>query len=243
MRRRGRIEVIPAVDLRRGKCVRLYQGDYNRETIFSENPVEVALKWQSLGAPRLHIVDLDGAAEGELYNLEIIEQLAGALLVPAQVGGGIRRMEAIEKLLKAGIERVVLGTVAVEAPELVKEACHRFRDSIIVGIDARDGYVATHGWRKQTDLKAVEFTKSMAQLGARRFIYTDISRDGTLTEPNFTSIFELVTAIRQPVIAAGGISSINHLKMLKQLGVEGAIIGKALYTGDINLKQALEAVS
>ncbi len=243
MRRRGRIEVIPAVDLRRGKCVRLYQGDYDRETVFSENPVEVALKWQSLGAPRLHIVDLDGAAEGELYNLEIIEQLAGALLVPAQVGGGIRRMEVIEQLLKAGIERVVMGTVAVEAPELVKEACHRFRDSIIVGVDARDGYIATHGWRKQTDLKAVEFTRSMAQLGARRFIYTDISRDGTLTEPNFASIFELVTAIRQPVIAAGGISSINHLKMLKQLGVEGAIVGKALYTGDINLKQALDAVS
>ena len=191
----------------------------------------------------MHIVDLDGAAEGELYNLEIIEEMAGALLIPTQLGGGIRRLETIRQLLKAGIERVILGTVAVEEPELVKEVCYKFGESVIVGIDARDGYIATRGWQRQTELKAVEFTKSMVELGVKRFIYTDISRDGTLTEPNFTSIFELVAAIRQPVIAAGGISSIRHLEMLQKLGVEGAIVGKALYTGDINLKQALAAVS
>ena len=191
----------------------------------------------------MHIVDLDGAAMGELFNLDIIREIASAILVPTQLGGGIRQMEAIGQLLKAGIDRVILGTVAVEDPKLVGEACRNFGDSIIVGIDARDGYVATHGWQEQTELKAVEFTKSMVQLGVKRFIYTDIGRDGTLTEPNFAAIFEMVTAIRQPIIAAGGISSISHLKVLKQLGVEGAIIGKALYTGDINLKQALDAVS
>ncbi len=179
---------------------------------------------------------------GELYNLGIITEIASAALIPIQVGGGIRQLETIDQLLKAGIERVILGTAAVEAPKLIEEACRNFRESIIVGIDARQGCIATHGWRQDTELKAVEFTKSMVQLGVKRFIYTDISRDGTLTEPNFAAIFELVTAIKLPVIASGGISSLNHLKMLKSLGVEGAIVGKALYTGDINLKQALAAI-
>jgi len=203
----------------------------------------MALKWQSLGAPRLHIVDLDGAAQGNLGNLEIIKVLASAVLVPTQLGGGIRKMDTIKELLGAGIERVILGTVAVENPNLVEDACRRFSESIIISIDIRGGWVATHGWRQETRLKAIEFAKSMVKLGVKRFIYTDISRDGTLTEPNFTSISELIDAIRLPIIASGGISSLTHLKMLKQLGAEGAIIGKALYTGDINLKQALEAVS
>jgi len=146
-------------------------------------------------------------------------------------------------LLKAGIERVILGTTAVEDPKLIEEACRKFSDSIIVGIDAREGHIAIHGWRQETGLKAIEFAKSMVQLGAKRFIYTDITRDGTLTEPNFAAISELIDTIRLPVIAAGGISSLNHLRMLKKLGAEGAIVGKALYTGDINLKQALAAVS
>ena len=195
-----------------------------------------------MGAPRLHIVDLDGAAHGELYNLDIIKEIASAVLIPTQVGGGIRRMETVEQLLKVGVERVILGTAAVEDPELVEEACRKFSESIIVGVDAREGYLATHGWLQETELKALEFTRSMVQRRVKRFIYTDISRDGTLTEPNFSAIFEMVTAIKLPVIAAGGISSLNHLKMLKQLGAEGAIVGKALYTGDINLKQALDAI-
>ncbi len=203
----------------------------------------MALEWQSLGAPRLHIVDLDGAATGELYNLDIIKELATAILVPTQLGGGIRQLETIEHLLKAGIERVILGTAAVEDPKLIEEACRKFSESIIVGIDAWEGHIATHGWRQETGLKTVEFAKSMVRLGVRRFIYTDISRDGTLTEPNFVAIFELVTAIGLPIIASGGISSLIHLKMLKSLGVEGAIVGKAFYTGDIKLKQALDAIS
>ncbi len=146
-------------------------------------------------------------------------------------------------MLKAGIDRVILGTAAVENPNLVEAACRRFSESIIVGIDTREGWVATHGWRQETRLGAIELAKSMAKLGVKRFIYTDISRDGTLTEPNFAAFSELVDAIRVPIIASGGISSLNHLRMLKQLGAEGAIVGKALYTGDIKLKQALEAVN
>jgi phosphoribosylformimino-5-aminoimidazole carboxamide ribotide isomerase len=203
----------------------------------------VALKWQSIGAPRIHIVDLDGAAQGELGNLEIIRNIAHVLLVPSQLGGGLRDIQTIRDVLTMGIERVILGTVAVENPELVKEACRNFNDYIIVSIDARDGKVATHGWQKETSRETVEFAQYLVKLGVRRFIYTDIVRDGTLTEPNFTAISELIHAMRIPVIAAGGISSILHLKMLKQLGVEGAIIGKALYTGDINLKEALSELN
>ena len=233
------IEIIPAIDIRDGRCVRLYQGNFDQETVFSDDPVEVALQWQSLGAPRLHIVDLDGAFSGEVYNLDIITEIASAVLIPTQLGGGIRKLETIEQMLKAGIERVILGTAAVEDEELIKQACQRFRESIIVGIDAREGYVSTHGWRQETKLEAVELAQSMVKLGVRRFIYTDINRDGTLTEPNFSATAELINAVKAPIIASGGISSLNHLKMLKSLGVEGAIIGKALYTGDIDLKQAL----
>ncbi len=211
------------------------------ETVFSDDPIQVALQWQSLGAPKLHIVDLDGAASGEPGNMDIIRVIAGAMLVPTQLGGGIRRMDTIKELLSAGIERIILGTAAVEDPQLVEEACRSFGESIIVGVDAHEGNIAIHGWREKTGLKAVEFVESMIELGARRFIYTDISRDGTLTEPNFSAIFEMVDTSRLPIIAAGGISSLNHIKILKRLGVEGAIIGKALYTGDIDLKQAIAA--
>jgi phosphoribosylformimino-5-aminoimidazole carboxamide ribotide isomerase len=237
------IEIIPAIDIRQGRCVRLYQGNFEQETVFSDDPVEVALQWQSLGIPRLHIVDLDGAFSGEVYNLDIITEIASAVLVPTQLGGGIRSLKTIEQLLKAGIERVILGTAAVEDPELIKRACQRFRESIIVGIDAREGFVSTHGWLKDTELRAIELAQSMVKLGVRRFIYTDINRDGTLTEPNFAATAELINAIRAPIIASGGVSSLNHLRMLRALGAEGAIVGKALYTGDIDLKEALEAVS
>ena len=196
-----------------------------------------------MGASRLHIVDLDGAATGEPVNLEIIKNIASAAMVPTQLGGGLRDIDTVQRMLSLGIERVILGTVAVENPDLVKEACKRFNDYIIISIDARDGFVSTHGWLKETNLTTVQFAAEMMKLGARRFIYTDIVRDGTLTEPNFTAIAELVNSTQTPVIAAGGISSILHLKMLKQLGVEGAIIGKALYTGDIKLKEALAVIN
>jgi len=196
-----------------------------------------------MGAPRLHIVDLDGAASGEVSNLDIITEIAGAVLIPTQLGGGIRRIETVEQMLKAGIERVILGTAALEDPQLIEQACRKYRESIIISIDARQGYVASRGWLNDTGRRAVELAQFMVGIGVGRFIYTDIDRDGTLTEPNFSATAELINAIKAPVIAAGGISSINHLKMLKSLGAEGAIIGKALYTEDINLKRAIAALS
>jgi phosphoribosylformimino-5-aminoimidazole carboxamide ribotide isomerase len=195
-----------------------------------------------MGAPRLHIVDLDGAAAGEIRHREIIRNIAGAVLIPVQVGGGIRDLETIKTLLKDGVERVVLGTAAVEIPALVIEVCQYFAESVIVSIDTRDGIVATHGWAKTTDRTAAALAKTMMQVGVERFIYTDINRDGTLTEPNFSAIAEMIETVDRPVIAAGGIASLNHLKMLKKLGAEGAIVGKALYTGDISLKQALAEI-
>ena len=201
------------------------------------------MKWQSIGAPRIHIVDLDGAAQGELGNLEIIQNIAQVLLIPSELGGGLRDIDTVRKVLKLGIERVILGTAAVENPEMVKKACRNFNDYIAVSIDARDGKVATHGWQKETSRETIEFAQYLVGLGVRRLIYTDIVRDGTLTEPNFAAISELIHAVQVPVIAAGGISSVLHLKMLKKLGVEGAIIGKALYTGDINLKEALNELN
>jgi phosphoribosylformimino-5-aminoimidazole carboxamide ribotide isomerase len=205
--------------------------------------LDVALKWQSIGATRLHIIDLDGAAQGDVVNREVISQIGSAMMIPTQIGGGIRSLETIETMFKLGIDRVILGTLAVEDPNLVKEACRRYGNSIIVSLDAKDGFIAVHGWQKETVLATIEFARSLTLLGVKRFIYTDISRDGTLTEPNFTAIYELIQEIGLPVIAAGGISSITHLKILKQLGAEGCIIGKALYSGDINLKKALAAVN
>ena len=222
--------------------MRLYQGDYNQETVFSENPVEVALEWQSLGAPRLHIVDLDGAASGELCNLDIIKEITETVLIPIEVGGGIRNMAAVDDLLKAGVGRVILGTAAVEDATFIEEACNKYPGSIVVGVDARGGNVAIKGWLEETGLKALDFMQAMERKGVNNFIYTDISRDGTLTEPNFAAIFEVVNAIRSPIIAAGGVCSVLHLKLLSRIGVSGAIIGRALYTGDINLKDALDAL-
>ena len=241
MEKRGdtTIEIIPAVDIRDGRCVRLYQGDYAIETVFSDDPLDQALKWQSLGAPRLHIVDLDGAATGEIKNLEIIRSIAAGLLIPTQLGGGIRDIDTISEVLKAGVERVILSTAAVENPELVREACRLYRESVIVSLDARDGNIAIHGWRTGTELNVLDFARSMIKLGVRRFIYTDINRDGTLTEPDFSAISELMEVVRVPVVAAGGVSSLNHIKVLQKLGAEAAIVGKAIYTGDIDLKKAL----
>jgi phosphoribosylformimino-5-aminoimidazole carboxamide ribotide isomerase len=235
------MEIIPAIDLRNGKCVRLYQGDYEKETVFSDDPASVALRWQSEGAKRLHLVDLDGAAKGELCNLDAIEKIAAAVEIPVQVGGGVRSLETIEQLLKLGVGRAILGTVAVEDPDLAEEACQRFGEQIIIGIDARDGQAATRGWLQQSTVTAGELAARMVGLGARRFIYTDISRDGTLTSPNFEAVADFLSQVGVPVIAAGGISAVEHLTKLAALGAEGAIVGRAIYTGDINLKNALGA--
>lgn len=175
--------------------------------------------------------------------MEIIRDIARVMLIPVQLGGGIRKIETVEALLKTGIERVILGTAAVEDPRFIAEACRRYSDSVIVGIDARRGMIATRGWVKETGVTALALAQSMAKIGVRRFIYTDIERDGTLTEPNFSAIAGLIDELGLPVIAAGGIASLQHLKMLQKLGAEGAIVGKALYTRDINLKEAIAELS
>lgn len=234
------MEIIPAVDIRGGRCVRLYQGDYSKETVFSEDPVAVALQWQMQGARWLHLVDLDGAARGEPVNLPIIETIVKRVTISVEVGGGIRDVGTVTRLLDLGVKRVVLGTVAAEKPEMVAELCQKYGEAIAVGIDARDGYVATRGWLEDTGVTALELAKKMAALGVKRIIYTDIKRDGTLTEPDFDAIGQMVRGVDLPIIAAGGISRLEHLKRLKELGVEGAIIGRALYTRDIDLRQALK---
>ncbi len=199
------------------------------------------MRWHTLGATRLHVIDLDGAETGELKNIDIIKLIAA--FSPIQVGGGVRSMEAIESLIKINVDRIILGTIAVEKPAMVKDACHRFGEMIVGGIDVRDGRVAINGWQQQTELELLEYARGLAKLGVQRFIFTDISRDGTLTEPNFTQTFELIENVGLPVIASGGISTLSHLKLMEKIGAEGVIIGKALYTGNINLEQALAAVN
>jgi phosphoribosylformimino-5-aminoimidazole carboxamide ribotide isomerase len=233
------MEIIPAIDLKNGKCVRLYQGDYSKETVFSDDPVATALKWQEKGARWLHLVDLDGAAAGEVRNSDSIRNIVKNTQLNVELGGGIRREEIVEQLIKLGVKRVILGTVAVEQTELTRRIIKRFGDAIVVGIDARDSYVTTHGWLKISTMTVLELSLMMAAIGAKRIIYTDVKRDGTLTEPNYETTAELVKSLKIPVVASGGISATEHIRKLAALGVEGAIIGKALYTGDIDLAEAL----
>ena len=239
------MEVIPAIDLLGGKCVRLYQGDYDQASIFSDNPVEVARQWATEGATRLHVVDLDGAKAGKSVNLPVIEAIAKAISIPVQVGGGLRDRQGVARLLATGVERAILGTVAVEQPDLVGELCQEFPNQIVVGIDARDGKVATRGWLETSEVLAIELAARMAQQGAAAIIYTDIHRDGTLSGPNMEALRELAEATKIPVIASGGVSSLTDLLSLLSLeasGVTGAIVGRAIYTGDVNLKEAVRAV-
>ena len=233
------MEIIPAVDIRGGKCVRLYQGDYNQETIFNENPVTAALTWYSQGARWLHIVDLDGAVAGRPQNMGVVEEIIEESGLSIELGGGIRQKEVAEKLLRRGVGRIILGTAAIENRELVQKLCQQFNEAIAVSLDARDGKIAIHGWQKNTVFEVLQLSREMVDAGARRLIYTDIKRDGTLTEPNFDMINKLLAEVNIPVIVAGGISSEEHLRRLKQLGAAGAVIGKALYTGDIDLGEAV----
>jgi phosphoribosylformimino-5-aminoimidazole carboxamide ribotide isomerase len=233
------MEIIPAIDLKGGKCVRLYQGDYSKETVFSVDPVATALKWQEQGASWLHLVDLDGAAAGEVRNTQAIEDIVKNTSLHVELGGGIRRADVVEQLIKLGVKRVILGTVAVEQIELTRRIIKKFGEAIVVGIDARDSYVTTHGWMKISTMTVLELSQAMAAIGASRIIYTDVKRDGTLTEPNYDTTAELVRTLKIPVVASGGVSSIEHIRKLAALGAEGVIIGKALYTGDIDLKEAL----
>ncbi|MDJ0649064.1 MAG: 1-(5-phosphoribosyl)-5-[(5-phosphoribosylamino)methylideneamino]imidazole-4-carboxamide isomerase [Xenococcaceae cyanobacterium MO_188.B19] len=239
------MEVIPAIDLLDGKCVRLYQGDYAKSQVFDDNPVAVARQWEQQGATRLHLVDLDGAKSGKTTNLAAIEAIVKVLTIPVQVGGGLRDRASVSRLLDLGVQRAILGTVAVEQPELITQWCAEFPQQIVVGIDARNGKVATRGWLETSEVLAPDLANRMAKQGAAAIIYTDIHRDGTMSGPNMSALRELATAIDIPVIASGGVSSLTDLLSLlalEPLGVTGAIVGRAIYTGDINLKEAIQAV-
>jgi phosphoribosylformimino-5-aminoimidazole carboxamide ribotide isomerase len=233
------LEIIPAVDLKDGRCVRLYQGDFSRE-ILSEEPLGVALRWQEQGASRLHVVDLEGAATGRPVNIDIVREIASQARVPLQVGGGVRDMETARLLLEAGVQRVLLGTAAVESPDFVRRALAELgSEAVVVSVDARGGRVALRGWKEESGVDALELLGRMAEAGVRRFVYTDIAQDGTLTQPNFDAVAEAISTVDCPVIAAGGISSVEHLLRLAELGAEGAIVGTALYTGAIDLREAV----
>jgi phosphoribosylformimino-5-aminoimidazole carboxamide ribotide isomerase len=239
------MEVIPAIDLLGGNCVRLYQGDYGQSEVFGEDPVTMAKQWQDQGATRLHLVDLDGAKTGEPVNFSAIEKIVNALEIPVQVGGGLRDRTRVAQLLSLGVKSAILGTVAVEKPELVGELCQEFPGQIIVGIDARNGKVATKGWLETSEVEAIDLAQRMATFGAAAIIYTDIHRDGTMQGPNLDALRELCTHISIPVIASGGVSSVTdllNLLGLEAIGVTGAIVGRAIYTGDVVLKEAIRAV-
>ncbi len=241
------MEIIPAIDIRGGRCVRLEQGDYARETVFDDAPLAVAQHWQNAGAKRLHVVDLDGARDGQPRNEGTVRAILGASRVPVQVGGGIRDIAAIQRYLEAGADRVILGTTAVKDQTTLVNAAVLFRERLAVGVDARDGAVATEGWTETSTIQATDLVQQLSEMGVARIIYTDILRDATLTGPNLAAVHHLLQFIsglpsRVHMLVAGGLSSIEDLRRLAELPVEGAIIGKALYTGDINLAQAITAV-
>lgn len=232
--------IYPAIDIKDGRCVRLVQGKFNDVTVYSDHPVDMAVKFEQMGAQYLHVIDLDGARLGQPQNIAVASEMAVRLGIPIQLGGGIRTIETMEIILCKGIERIILGTSAVNDQELVKKAVQSFGNNLAVAIDAKDGLVAIEGWAKTSSFTAVGFAKKMEELGAKVIIYTDISRDGMLKGPNLKAMEEMVRAVKIDVIASGGVTNIQDIKNLKEIGVSGAIVGKALYTGDVDLKEAIE---
>ncbi|SEI95227.1 1-(5-phosphoribosyl)-5-[(5-phosphoribosylamino)methylideneamino] imidazole-4-carboxamide isomerase [Propionispira arboris] len=234
--------IFPAIDIRNGKCVRLTKGDFKQETIFADQPEVMAKQWADKGAEFLHVVDLDGALAGKTMNAAAIEAILQTVTIPIQLGGGIRTLENIEMLLDLGIARVILGSIAVRSPELVKAACAKFGSKIVVGIDAKAGIVAVDGWGVSGNVKADKLAVKMAQVGVERIIYTDISRDGTLSGVNVEATARLAKASGIKVIASGGVSSMEDIRQVKAAGkdgVEGVIVGKAIYTNSLVLEDAL----
>ena len=235
--------IFPAIDIRGGKCVRLFKGDFEKETVFSDSPAEMARKWEDEGAEFLHLVDLDGARAGSPQNFETVKKIVAAINIPVELGGGIRTMKDADEALAVGVRRVILGSVAVRDPELVREACEKYGDRVVVGIDARDGIVAVDGWGVSGDIDAVTLARKMKGVGVKTVIYTDISRDGTLSGVNVEATKSLAEESGLMVVASGGVSSIDDIKALKKVessGIEGVICGKSIYTGSLSLHDALE---
>ena len=238
--------IIPAIDLRGGKCVRLLRGDYAQETVYGDDPVAMGRRWVDEGATFLHVVDLDGALQGQAVNGAAIAGLCSSLSIPIQVGGGVRTVARAGALLALGVDRVIFGTAALEQPEIVADACKRFAGRIAVGIDARDGKVAVKGWTETSEVAAIDLARRMQDAGAARIIYTDISRDGTGEGVNADATAALAAALDIPVIASGGVGSLDHIRALlphESAGVEGVIVGRALYTGAVVLAEAIAVSS
>ncbi|MCL2678015.1 MAG: 1-(5-phosphoribosyl)-5-[(5-phosphoribosylamino)methylideneamino]imidazole-4-carboxamide isomerase [Clostridiales bacterium] len=236
------MQIIPAIDLRDGKCVRLVEGRLEAETVYSDDPPAQAMLFKNAGVELIHVVDLDGAFCGQPRNLEVVREIVAVSGLKVELGGGIRDMETIEKILAAGIERVVLGTAAIRQPALVAQACREYGERIVLGLDSRDGMVAIEGWESTVAKSPLALAREMRELGLRRLIYTDVRRDGTLKGPNFEAIEEMHRSSGMQVIASGGVKSLACIEALKKIGVEGAIIGMAIYSGEINLADALEIV-
>jgi phosphoribosylformimino-5-aminoimidazole carboxamide ribotide isomerase len=233
--------IYPAIDLRAGKAVRLVEGDFSNETVFDANPVDAALRWQNAGAEWLHVVDLDGARSGSVVNFDAISAIRSAIGSPIELGGGIRTIETAERYFAMGIDRVILGTAAVERTDLVTELAAKWGDRIAVGLDARAGKLATDGWLAQSELTALDVATSLRKAGVATFIVTDIQKDGKLQGPNLAMLKQAQFALRSGVIASGGISTLEDVRAVAALGVDGAIIGRALYDGRIDLAEAIEA--
>lgn len=239
------VEIIPAIDLRAGKVVRLLKGEFTQESTYSSEPIKVADNFARAGVDWIHIVDLDGARYGSLSNMPVYHEIIEKLAVPVQVGGGIRSLQAVEAVLNGGVERVVLGTAAAFQPEVIKEIVLRFgSERVIVGLDVRDGWIAVEGWTQSTAIDPKSIIDNMKEFEISRFIFTDIERDGTLTQPNFDAIDDIVRfgAGDLNIIASGGVGTLDHLRTLSSIGVEAAILGKAIYAGYINLVEAVELV-
>lgn len=233
----------PAIDIKDGKCVRLLKGSFSDVTIYGNDPVSMAKKWESSGGKFIHVVDLDGALKGHGVNADIIKRICSEVNIPVQTGGGIRSMEDIEAKLSCGINRVIIGTKAVSDSNFIKRAVDKYKEKIVIGIDAKDSMVAIEGWEQLSEFKAVDFARRMADIGVSTIVYTDIATDGTLSGPNTAAMREMSCAVPCDIIASGGIGSIDHIESLKDTGVEGVIIGRALYTGAVNLKEALERIN
>lgn len=231
--------IIPAIDIKDGQCVRLIQGDYDQITNYGDDPVSQALEWQALGAEMIHLVDLDGAKEGRLMNGELIRKISQKIDVPLEVGGGIRDTKAVENYIQAGVSRVIIGTAAVNNPEWLNQMVQKYKDKICVSIDAKDGKIATEGWLKATDTDAIEYILKLEEMGVKTIVYTDISKDGMMKGPNFQMYEKISQLSNIDVIASGGVSSLSDVKRLKEMNLYGAIIGRALYEGAIDLKEAL----
>ncbi|HET9660878.1 MAG TPA: 1-(5-phosphoribosyl)-5-[(5-phosphoribosylamino)methylideneamino]imidazole-4-carboxamide isomerase [Thermomicrobiales bacterium] len=233
--------IYPAIDLRDGKAVRLVEGDFSKETVFDANPVEAARRWQNAGAEWLHVVDLDGARSGSTSNASAVAAIRSAVDIPIELGGGIRTIEAAERAFAMGIDRVILGTAAVEHPEMVADLVAKWGDRVAVGLDARDGKLATDGWLAQSERTALDVAAALRQSGVATFIVTDIHKDGKLQGPNLAMLKQAQFTLRSGVIASGGISTIEDVREVAAIGVDGAIIGRALYDGRIDLAEAIEA--